>query len=327
MEKVRGDSFAALHTTRLTQLKQQLEREQDRMEAIRDNGMGADVTVVSFAPNGFWLAVCSRDGSMAIFSLKDLQLLRRRDDPGADYWPDLAESAQDNAWIPLWRHCLSLVDVDTRAFRTVRQAAGPTWCGSQGSRGVDLTAESVRGEARLEGLRGQVRQVGRCRGHTGSVLRCDWALDCLLLRTASSACELLYWEMPRGTHSNRAHEHRETRWATHTALFGWHLKAIFPAGSSGDSVHAVDVSRVDGPMRSVVTADSDGHVKLFRYPCNQSKACFRAYIGHAAQVRENLALSLPLPLGLRTDSRSLYFPCISPARRRPLHALGRRPIR
>jgi hypothetical protein len=104
------------------------------------------------------------------------------------------------------------------------------------------------------------------------------------------------------------------RWATRRAHLGWDLKGIWPVGSDGSDVLAVDVSRGAGviqvrtypafaravrsllrdpvpsccprraPAQTVATADAHGHVKLFRHPCCGDAPVFRAFIGHAAQA-------------------------------------------
>jgi WD40 repeat protein len=139
----------------------------------------------------------------------------------------------------------------------------------------------IHGEEGLHGVRGSVKRVGSCVGHMSGITRMDWSMNTCVLRSTTESNELLFWHMPSGAKSSKADEHRDVDWASHTAVFGWNVKGVWPVGSEGKEVRASDVSRGAG---CVVTGDTNGHIKIFRYPCVGPRAMFKAYIGHGGSV-------------------------------------------
>lgn len=57
---------------------------------------------------------------------------------------------------------------------------------------------------------------------------------------------------------------RDVDWSTWTCILGFPVMGIWPDGSDGTDVNAVDRSK-DGEF--LVTSDDFGMVKLFNYPC------------------------------------------------------------
>ena len=51
-------------------------------------------------------------------------------------------------------------------------------------------------------------------------------------------------------------------WASKTAPLGWDMKGIWPVGSDGSQINAVDVSRGRGVVQTVATGDSEGPAHL-----------------------------------------------------------------
>ena len=57
---------------------------------------------------------------------------------------------------------------------------------------------------------------------------------------------------------------RDASWETYTCTLGFPVMGIWPSGSDGTDVNALDRSK---SQKYVATADDLGLVKLFNYPC------------------------------------------------------------
>lgn len=62
------------------------------------------------------------------------------------------------------------------------------------------------------------------------------------------------------------------------------MQGIFPSGSDLLDVNSVDR---DADHKLLVTADDDGCVKLFRYPCVKEHAAFVVGRGHSSHVTQS----------------------------------------
>lgn len=109
-------------------------------------------------------------------------------------------------------------------------------------------------------------------------------------RDWSQGHEALFWEAPSGAKLSRAFEMRDSAWGTHSVTLGWDRQGIWPVGSSGSEVTCVDVSGgkgglLEGGVRRILTGDTLGHVKLFRYP-SVGASSYKSYIGHGGTVSD-----------------------------------------
>ena len=130
-----------------------------------------------------------------------------------------------------------------------------------------------------------------CKGHSSFITHLDWSADSQYLQTCCGAYELLYWGMYREGEDGRPRFHpRQVRkssamkdvvWHTHTCLFGWPMRGIWPTDSDGTDVNAVAQS---SSHKLIATADDIGKVKLFSYPCVVPRARHKAYEGHSSHV-------------------------------------------
>jgi WD40 repeat protein len=139
------------------------------------------------------------------------------------------------------------------------------------------------------------------KGHSSYVRKVDWSADSRHLQSCCGAYELLYWrlfsqrdgkEVFRPEQAARARPPRpptprsrpparlapsqerlsstmkDEEWDTHSCIFGWGLRGIWPEDSDGTDINSVARSRgTTGHEGLLATADDLGKVKLFRYPC------------------------------------------------------------
>ena len=130
-----------------------------------------------------------------------------------------------------------------------------------------------------------------CKGHSSFITHLDWSADSQYLQTCCGAYELLYWSMYREGEDGRPRFHprqmrkssamKDVVWHTHSCLFGWPMRGIWPTDSDGTDVNAVARSH---SSQLIATADDIGKVKLFSYPCIVPRAHHKAYEGHSSHV-------------------------------------------
>lgn len=126
-----------------------------------------------------------------------------------------------------------------------------------------------------------VKRIGVCSGHSSYVTHVDFSRDSTLMRSSDGANEVLFWGVPDCAQNPRTMSLKDIKWATSTVVFGWDVRSIWPAGSDGTDINAIDVTR-DGD--AIITTDDNGHVKLFRYPAAGEAQLFKAYQGHSSHV-------------------------------------------
>ena len=154
--------------------------------------------------------------------------------------------------------------------------------------------------------------LSRCRGHQATITNLDWSLPDLarggrrVLQSTCASYELLYWDPVTG--KQILANQRDALFETWSCALGFPVMGIWPDGSDGTDVNAVDRAgtgqprvvsdsgrdgaRVSCPEGDaglehagyVVTADDFGKIKLFNYPCVFNDAPFREYKGHASHA-------------------------------------------
>ena len=132
-----------------------------------------------------------------------------------------------------------------------------------------------------------------CRGHSSYITNLDWSCDSQYLQSTCGAYELLFWRADSGRQIRASSDLRDTPWQTWTCTLGWPVQYIWPPGSDGTDINAVD--RHQGEL--LATADDAGKLKLFKYPVAVEGASFHEYGGHASHVT-NVRFS--------HDGRSIY---------------------
>ncbi len=292
-----------------------------KVASLEDYTVRGDVSCVRFSVDGQCVAVGSHGGSLDVFSVKSMQartnenrwcpvwkvdleasqtfaaVSERRgssdDDDGGGDGDDLSGQngdGHDSVGDVMKTHggvsnlAATSYSSNTRTAlpRKNVKSVGATGKGADSLRMKSQRSKQwIRGEESLQGVRGTVKKVGSCVGHTSGVTRMDWSTNNCVLRSTTQNKELLYWHMPSGTKSSRGEEHRDVDWGSHTAIFGWNVKGVWPVGSDGKEVQAVDVSRGAG---CVVTGDALRHIKLFKYPCVGPRAMYKGYVGHGDSV-------------------------------------------
>ena len=141
-----------------------------------------------------------------------------------------------------------------------------------------------------------------------------------VLQSACASFELLYWDPISGKQIKQ--NQRDARWETWTSTLGFPVMGIWGEGSDGGDIHALARAGLGQPFATgggvsddakksssnstpenspvsitnpegdrglphagyCVTADVNGAVKLFNYPCVANNAPYREYKGHASHA-------------------------------------------
>ena len=127
------------------------------------------------------------------------------------------------------------------------------------------------------------KRVGMCEGHSACISHIDWSSDSRMLQSNCNAYAHLYWTMPKGVRVTPSKATIErTDWSTWTCTMADQVKGVFPPGSDGTDVNAIDRSH----RRDVsATGDDFGFVKLFRFPCPDKGQQGKEYRGHSSFVQ------------------------------------------
>jgi WD40 repeat protein len=84
------------------------------------------------------------------------------------------------------------------------------------------------------------KRVARLSGHSATVRHVDWSADSSVLMTNCAGYEALYWS-PRSCKPLMT-DQRDTPWASWTCVLGFPVMGIWPDGSDGTDINAVDRS-------------------------------------------------------------------------------------
>lgn len=114
-------------------------------------------------------------------------------------------------------------------------------------------------------------KVGSLAGHSSTVRSIDWSCDGATIMSMDQAYETLHFDVKRAATSKACQ--RDRQWASWTNVLGFPVMGIWPSGSDGTDVNAVDRSP-DGS--TLVTCDDFGKVLLraccgsCALPCDQT---------------------------------------------------------
>eukprot|EP00873_Tetraselmis_striata_P042208 jgi/Tetstr1/462472/TSEL_007468.t1 len=122
-------------------------------------------------------------------------------------------------------------------------------------------------------------KVGRCVGHSSSVIHLDWSADSAVIQSSDTAKELLYFSSR--TCKQVKENQRDTVWASWSTVQGFSVMGIWKNTSDTTDINACHRSPCG---KYLVAADDSGVIRLYNYPCVIEKAPSRDYFGHSSHV-------------------------------------------
>jgi len=117
-------------------------------------------------------------------------------------------------------------------------------------------------------------------GHASRITHLDWSIDNRFIMTNSTDYEILFWSIQSGARIN-PQSVRDVQWSTWTCVLGWGVQGIWPEGSDGTDINALQLSN---DAKVIVTGDDFGTVKLFEWPSVQTRSPHHEYTGHSSHV-------------------------------------------
>ncbi|XP_070398899.1 echinoderm microtubule-associated protein-like 4 isoform X3 [Nothobranchius furzeri] len=123
---------------------------------------------------------------------------------------------------------------------------------------------------------------GKCTGHSSYITHLDWSPDNHYIMSNSGDYEILYWDIESNCDliRNRS-ECKDIDWVTYTCVLGYHVFGVWPEGSDGTDINALERSH---NRRVIALADDFCKVHLFAYPCSKPKAPSHKYSAHSSHV-------------------------------------------
>ncbi|XP_019637307.1 PREDICTED: echinoderm microtubule-associated protein-like 2 isoform X1 [Branchiostoma belcheri] len=112
------------------------------------------------------------------------------------------------------------------------------------------------------------RKAALLKGHKNFLTHIDWSSDGRYLQSVDGDYELLFWKVDENRRENPAVT-RDVTWHTQTCILGYNVLGIWPARENGIDINTVCRSE-SGDLLAV--GDSQGFLKLYRYPSTQKKA-------------------------------------------------------
>ena len=108
-------------------------------------------------------------------------------------------------------------------------------------------------------------KIGKCFGHTGSVLAIDWTLDEQYIRSNSTTIEVLHWNPHLCRQVTNASTISEMEWASQSCLLSFETIGIWPENAEDYDIVSVAKSE---DSSALAAGNSNGLVLLFNYPAS-----------------------------------------------------------
>ncbi|KAH9157942.1 hypothetical protein AeRB84_000261 [Aphanomyces euteiches] len=115
--------------------------------------------------------------------------------------------------------------------------------------------------------------------HKSFVTHLDISSDSQYLRSNCGGYELLFADLTTGSHVASATALKNQAWHTCQTIFNWYNQGAWPAAATKTTITASTSNST-----SLIVGDSQGCIKLFRFPCVRGGLPFRAYTGHVGPV-------------------------------------------
>ena len=137
----------------------------------------------------------------------------------------------------------------------------------------------------------QFKRKAKFSKHNAGILFLDYSMDGKFLQTCCSGYEILFSDATTGVQvTNGASLLLDEAWASWTCSLGWASIGIWSGAMDGSDVNAADRSP---SSKLLATADGQGKIKVFRYPCTKDGGAeFNAYSGHSSHVTNTRWASL-----------------------------------
>ncbi|KAF0683188.1 Aste57867_24752 [Aphanomyces stellatus] len=116
--------------------------------------------------------------------------------------------------------------------------------------------------------------------HKSFITHVDVSGDSQYLRSNCGGFELLFADLTTGSHVASATALKNQTWATCHTIFNWYNQGAWPPSSTKTTVTASTANTT-----SLAVGDSQGVLKLFRFPCVRDGLPSKSYPGHVGAIQ------------------------------------------
>lgn len=109
-----------------------------------------------------------------------------------------------------------------------------------------------------------ITYVDRCTGASSAILHVDFTKDGKYMQVCTQAYELLYYEADTCKFFGNSRDLKDSEYASFSSILGWSVQGIWAKEADGSDINMVNKNHKNDLC---VTADDDGVVKVFQYPC------------------------------------------------------------
>lgn len=106
-------------------------------------------------------------------------------------------------------------------------------------------------------------KIGKCAGHTGSILAIDWTIDDMHMRSNSTSIEVLHWNPHLCRQITNASSVSELQWATQSCILTFETIGIWP--ENAEDYDVVSAAKSDDSS-TLVAGNSNGLIQVYNYP-------------------------------------------------------------
>ncbi|XP_066155707.1 echinoderm microtubule-associated protein-like CG42247 isoform X1 [Euwallacea fornicatus] len=186
-------------------------------------------------------------------------------------------------------HLLILNSETGQLVNTIRVCGSPLNCVAFNPSGETISIASQNGSIYIfkvsrDGY--SYKKANKIRG-SQPLVQMDWSSDSNYLQTVTVDYDLLFWDVKTLTPEKSPLAMRDVKWYTHSCTVGFMVAGIW------NNRYYPMTSLISTACRSaahdlLVTGDTDGYLRLLRYPCLSSKAEYheeKVYSGTIACAR------------------------------------------
>lgn len=119
------------------------------------------------------------------------------------------------------------------------------------------------------------------RGHTNGVAHLDWSSDGRCIQSVSFDHELLFWDIDSMQQIRITRMMRDMEWFTNTCHVAFSLIGPWSNLEKGELLKVVNRSHYRDLL---ITGDSKGRIRLFKYPCSKEKAEYKGVRVYSSDV-------------------------------------------
>ena len=143
----------------------------------------------------------------------------------------------------------------------------------------------------------EYESIGKCRRHTEPITNMDFDGDSKWLQTNCAGGQLLFFNATTAQYQSNLSAMKDVDWSTQSCVLSFSTVGAWRAlesmrdladkgGKTADNpaITAVDRATSD-PPGLLVTGDSYGRVRLFRYPSREHETPFHEWRGHSSPIR------------------------------------------